>query len=113
LSVTRLVPLHVVALNSNPSTARMGDVYYNTVDAELRFHDGALWHSVGGGAITGLLDHIHTYDGSIYSVSGNEIPSDGTFDGGDAFSEFGNLPGNIDGGDAFSELTENIDGGTP
>jgi len=98
MSVKRLVPLHAVALATDPTEARMGDVYYNTVDEELKFHDGSLWHSVGGGVITGLLDHIHSYDGEVYSVSGNEISSDQTIDGGNPDSSFGNLSGNIDGG---------------
>ena len=84
MSVKRLVPLHAVALESDPSQARMGDVYYNTVDEELKFHDGSLWHSVGGGVITGILDHIHTYDGAVYSVESVEVPSPGIVDGGGA-----------------------------
>lgn len=84
MSVKRLVPLHAVALESDPSQARMGDVYYNTVDEELKFHDGSLWHSVGGGVITGILDHIHTYDGAVYSVESVEVPSPGVVDGGGA-----------------------------
>ena len=73
MSVKRLVPLHAVALSTDPAEARMGDLYYNTADEELKFHDGAEWHSVGGGVITGLLDHIHAYDGNIYSVSANTV----------------------------------------
>jgi hypothetical protein len=100
MSVKRLVPLHAVALDSDPSEARMGDVYYNTQEEELRFHDGTEWHSVGGGAITGLLDHVHSYDGNIFSVSESTVASDGTLDGGTPFSEFGDLPGNLDAGEA-------------
>ena len=100
MSVKRLVPLHAVALSVPPSTARMGDLYYNTEDEELKFHDGNEWHSVGGGAITGLLDHVHTYDGNVYSVSESTVASTGTLDGGNPFSEFGNLPGNLDAGEA-------------
>ena len=100
MSVKRLVPLHAVALATDPAVARMGDVYYNTVDEELKFHDGALWHSVGGGVITGLLDHVHTYDGQIFSVSANTVASDGTLDGGTPFSDYGNLPANLDAGEA-------------
>ena len=100
MSVKRLVPLHAVALATDPAVARMGDVYYNTVDEELKFHDGALWHSVGGGVITGLLDHVHTYDGNVFSVSESTVASTGTLDGGNPFSEYGNLPGNLDAGEA-------------
>jgi len=98
MSVQRLVPLHAVALESDPIAGRIGDLYYNTVESALKYYDGSAWNPIGGGAITGLLDHVHSYDGAIYSVSGNEVPSDDTIDGGNAFSEFGNLISDIDGG---------------
>jgi hypothetical protein len=84
MSVKRLVPLHAVALATDPSGARIGDIYYNTEDEELRFYDGTNWNAVGGGAITGLLDHIHTYDGAVFSVEETEVPAPGTVDGGNA-----------------------------
>ena len=83
MSVKRLVPLHAVALETDPASPRVGDIYFNTVNSELRYWDGTSWSPVAG-AITGLLDHIHTYDGSIFSVGANEVPSDGTVDGGSA-----------------------------
>ena len=43
MSVKRLVPLHAVALEDNPVSARIGDIYYNTEDEELRFYDGTNW----------------------------------------------------------------------
>jgi len=84
MSVKRLVPIHAVALASDPSGARIGDIYYNTTDSKLKFYDGANWNAVGGGAITGLLDHIHTYDGAVFSVEATEVPAPGTVDGGSA-----------------------------
>lgn len=81
MSVKRLVPLHAVALDTNPASGRIGDIYYNTVEEELRFYDGASWNPVGG-AITGILDHVHTYDGGMFSVSNVEVPNPGTIDGG-------------------------------
>ena len=98
MSVQRLVPLHAVALSSDPANSRIGDLYYNTSDNALKYYDGTAWNLIGGGAITGLLDHIHTYDGEVYSVSGNQISSDQTIDGGNPDSLFGNLSGNVDGG---------------
>ncbi len=82
MSVKRLVPLHAVALPADPSSGRIGDSYYNTEDQELRFYDGVDWNPVGSGAITGLLDHIHTYDGAVFSVEETEVPAPGTVDGG-------------------------------
>ena len=84
MSVKRLVPLHAIALDDNPVSARIGDIYYNTADEELRYFDGTDWNPVGSGAITGLLDHIHTYDGAIFSVESTEVPASGVIDGGTA-----------------------------
>ena len=84
MSVKRLVPLHAVALEDNPSSARIGDIYYNTVSQDLKYFDGTDWNPVGSGAITGLLDHIHTYDGAVFSVESVEVPASGVIDGGTA-----------------------------
>lgn len=84
MSVKRLVPLHAVALASDPTEARIGDIYYNTDVQELRFYDGTQWNPVGSGTITGLLDHIHTYDGAIFSVQTTQVPEPGVVDGGTA-----------------------------
>lgn len=83
MSVKRLVPLHAVALSSDPAGTRAGELYYNTVDEELKYFDGSVWNAVSG-AISGLLDHIHTYDGDIFSVDSVEIPASGAVDGGGA-----------------------------
>jgi hypothetical protein len=82
MSVKRLVPLHAVALDTDPSDSRIGDIYYNTELEELRFYDGTDWNPVGSGTVTGLLDHIHTYDGAVFSVEEIEVPAPGTVDGG-------------------------------
>ena len=84
MSVKRLVPLHAVALDSDPLNARIGDIYYNTAAEELRFYDGTQWNPVGSGTVTGLLDHVHTYDGALFSVDSVEVPASGTIDGGTA-----------------------------
>ena len=81
MSVKRLVPLHAVALETDPATGRIGDIYYNSANDELRFFDGTNWNPVGG-AVTGLLEHIHTYDGGVFSVEGTTVPSPGIIDGG-------------------------------
>jgi hypothetical protein len=81
MSVKRLVPLHAVVLEDNPASARIGDIYYNSASEELRYFDGSVWNPVGG-AITGILDHIHTYDGAIFSVDSIEVPANDIIDGG-------------------------------
>jgi hypothetical protein len=82
-SVRRLVPLHAVELSSDPATGRPGDIYYNIAAEELRVYTGDSWQPIGG-AISGILEHVHTYDGAIYSVSAVQIPNPGIIDGGDA-----------------------------
>lgn len=83
MSVKRLVPIHALAHATDPNGTTAGEIYYNTTDEELKYFDGSSWHSVSG-AITGLLDHIHTYDGEVFSVESVEVPSSGTIDGGGA-----------------------------
>ncbi len=83
MSVKRLVPLHAIALASDPIGTTAGELYYNTTADELRYFDGSNWNPVSG-AITGLLDHIHTYDGAVFSVETTEVPAPGTVDGGTA-----------------------------
>jgi len=83
MSVQRLVPLHAVALATDPANPRIGDIYFNTVDSGLKYWDGSSWNPVGG-AVSGLLEHIHTYDGTIYSVESYQVPAIGTVDGGTA-----------------------------
>jgi hypothetical protein len=83
MSVKRLVPLHAVVLDSDPTATRMGEIYFNSVDSELRFYDGTEWLPIGsGGMVSGLLDHIHTYDGAVFSVETVEVNASGTVDGG-------------------------------
>ncbi|MFZ9740558.1 MAG: hypothetical protein ACO3DP_01065 [Candidatus Nanopelagicaceae bacterium] len=82
--VRRLVPLHAVALDHNPDGPHhMGSIYYNTVDEELKFYDGSTWHAVSG-AIEGILEHTHEYDGAIYAVADVNVINPGTIDGGGA-----------------------------
>jgi hypothetical protein len=80
-SVRRLVPLNAVELSANPSTGRAGDIYFNTVEDELYFYTGTAWLPVAS-AGQGVLEHIHTYDGNIFSVTGNSLPNPGAIDGG-------------------------------
>ena len=77
MSVKRLVPLNAVELSTDPINARRGDIYYNTAVDELRVYDGLSWTP-----ISGLADHLHTYDGAIYSVGNITYPMDPVIDGG-------------------------------
>jgi hypothetical protein len=82
-SIKRLVPLHAVELSADPATGRIGDIYYNSLTKELRFYDGTSSQPAGG-ALSGILDHVHTYDGGMYSVDNIQVPNPGFIDGGDA-----------------------------
>lgn len=81
MSVKRLVPLNTVELAENPISARTGDIYFNTTNSELRVYTGSEWVAVGG-AQTGILEHIHTYDGPIHSVGTFNVSGTGIIDGG-------------------------------
>ena len=83
-SVKRLVPLHALELETDPLNARKGDLYFNSIDQKLKFFDGTQWAFVGSGAVSGVLEHVHTYDGMIYSVGNTEYFDDGSqiIDGG-------------------------------
>ena len=83
MSVKRLVPLNTVELANDPATARIGDVYFNSTQQELRVYTTDGWISVGGNQ-TGMLEHIHTYDGDIFSVGSFNVQSTNMIDGGTA-----------------------------
>ena len=58
MSVKRLVPLNTVSLETNPSNARIGDIYYNTQAQELRVYDGTAWHPVSASLDTESVQDI-------------------------------------------------------
>jgi hypothetical protein len=78
MSVKRLVPLNAAELAADPITGRRGDIYYNTTSLELRVYDGTSWIAVP----MNLADHLHTYDGAIYSVGSTTYPMNPVIDGG-------------------------------
>lgn len=82
--VRRLVPLHAVALPEHPTGSHhMGSLYYNATDEKLKFYDGDSWHNVSG-AIEGILEHTHEYDGAIFAVADVNVINPGIIDGGGA-----------------------------
>jgi hypothetical protein len=111
MSVKRLVPLHTVALSTDPINSRIGDIYYNTLDSILKYYDGTEWNEIGGGIIEGLLDHIHTYDGDVFTVYGNKIISSGLVDAGNPNTEAAYLPNILDGLTPETSYTDVLDGG--
>lgn len=83
MSVKRLVPLHAVALPTAPVGNLPGEIYYNTTDNKLKFFDGTQWENVSG-AIEGILEHTHEYDGAIYAIADVNVVNPGVIDGGGA-----------------------------
>lgn len=90
MSVKRLVPLNAAELAQDPATGRAGDIYYNTVDQQLKVFTGVEWIAVGSASETYILEnHIHTYDGDIHTVyAGAYNPSLTIFDGGTSASQY-------------------------
>jgi hypothetical protein len=47
---TRLLTTQrIVNLSANPSSGTAGEIYFNTVDSELKVYDGSAWSALGGG----------------------------------------------------------------
>jgi len=90
MSVKRLVPLNAAELSANPTTGKVGDIYYNTAAQELRVYTGVDWIAVGSASETYILEnHIHTYDGDIHTVyAGAYNPAITIFDGGTSASQY-------------------------
>lgn len=111
MSVKRLVPLHAVALEQDPLNSRIGDIYYNTSNSILKYYDGSEWNEIGGGAIEGLLDHLHTYDGDVHTVYGNTIVSSGLVDAGDPNTDKSGFANLLDGLTPETIYNNTLDGG--
>lgn len=58
MSIKRLVPLNTVNLAEDPQTARLGDIYYNTVLNNIKVYTNTGWVAAGGGG--GAAVHIQT-----------------------------------------------------
>lgn len=120
-----LIPQRIVNLSTNPSTGSSGEVYFNTVDEELKVYTGSSWEPLGGGgggvAVTvsdsapssptsgalwynSLNGRTFVYYEDIDSnqwveVGSAAISPTGNYDGGLSNSDYGGVSG-IDGGGA-------------
>jgi hypothetical protein len=106
-----LTPLSPPSLQSDPEFAIAGSIYYNTTSNLLKFYNGSSWVALtsGGSSENVLLEHRHSYDGSISYVGELEYSPTNLFDGGNASSTYDSI---IDGGSAGSIYDTTIDGGT-
>jgi hypothetical protein len=86
MSTKALVPLNVLAMGSDPTGQRAGDLYFNTSTLKVRIYNGSAWIDLGGGAAQLQVD------------------------GGRPASFYGGTPA-VDGGYPSSTFTGSYDGG--
>lgn len=93
------VPVGLVQLTSDPSTASPGDIYFNTGNSKIRFYSGTEWLDVGSGAGGGTTNHTHDYNGNVIVGSGGALVTTATFAAG--------VPNNLNGqnGDVYVDIT--------
>ena len=123
---TRLLSTQrVVNLSSDPASGTSGEIYFNTVDSELKVHDGSAWSPLAGGGGGGALvvsesapesptsgqlwysssnarTYVYYEDGSSnqwIEIGSATISPTGNYDGGMSNSIYGGVTG-IDGGGA-------------
>ena len=88
MSTKALVPLNVLAVGSEPTGQRAGDLYFNTATLKLRIYSGSAWIDISGTGGSGQIQ----------------------IDGGTPGSFYGGTP-NVIGGFPDSTYTESYDGG--
>jgi hypothetical protein len=93
------VPVNLVQLTTDPSTALAGDIYFNSVSSKIKFYSGTEWLEVGAGAGGGTTNHTHDYNGNVIVGAGGSIVTTATFAPG--------VPNNLNGqnGDVYLDIT--------
>jgi hypothetical protein len=94
------VPVNLVQLTTDPSTALAGDIYFNSVSSKIKFYSGTEWLEVGAGAGGGgTTNHTHDYNGNVIVGSGGSLVTTATFAAG--------VPNNLNGqnGDVYVDIT--------
>jgi hypothetical protein len=95
------VPVNLVQLTTDPSTALAGDIYFNSVSSKIKFYSGTEWLEVGAGAGGGgaTTNHTHDYNGNVIVGAGGELVTTATFAAG--------VPNNLNGqnGDVYVDIT--------
>jgi hypothetical protein len=97
------VPVNLVQLTTDPSTALAGDIYFNSVSSKIKFYTGTEWLEVGAGAGGGgTTNHTHDYNGNVIVGAGGSLVTTATFAAG--------VPNNLNGqnGDVYLDIT-NLD----
>lgn len=94
------VPVNLVQLAADPSTATPGDIYFNSALSKIKFYSGAAWLEVGSGAGGGgTTNHTHDYNGNVIVGAGGAVVTTATFLAG--------VPNNANGqnGDVYVDIT--------
>lgn len=94
------VPVNLVQLTTDPSTALAGDIYFNSVSSKIKFYSGTEWLEVGAGAGGGgTTNHTHDYNGNVIVGAGGSLVTTATFASG--------VPNNSNGqnGDVYVDIT--------
>lgn len=94
------VPVNLVQLTTDPSTALAGDIYFNSVSSKIKFYSGTEWLEVGAGAGGGgTTNHTHDYNGNVIVGAGGSLVTTATFAAG--------VPNNSNGqnGDVYLDIT--------
>ena len=70
MSRKMLVPLRLLALDSDPEFGQEGEVYINTVTKNLRVHNGSIWIELTPPSTdpTPFYMHTHTFDGDVHTI---------------------------------------------
>jgi hypothetical protein len=70
MSRKMLVPLRLLALDSDPEYGQEGEVYINTVTKNLRVHNGSIWIELTPPSTdpTPFYMHTHTFDGDVHTI---------------------------------------------
>lgn len=92
------VPVGLVQLTSDPSTANAGDIYFNSSNSKIRFYSGTEWLDIGSGS-GGTVNHTHDYNGNVIVGAGGSLVTTATFAAG--------VPNNSNGqsGDVYVDIT--------
>lgn len=93
------VPVNLVQLTTDPSTALAGDIYFNSVSSKIKFYSGTEWLEIGAGAGGGTTNHTHDYNGNVIVGAGGSLVTTATFAAG--------VPNNLNGqnGDVYVDIT--------
>lgn len=72
MSRKSLVPLNALAVGTEPTGQRAGDIYYNTVSNKLYTYNGTIWSEIAGAA-AGDIDG--GFAGSTFAdtIDGGEV----------------------------------------